>query len=637
MWRHPETGAADYNDLDYWTELAQHAGARPLRRHLHRRRARHLRRLRRRPRGGAARRALQVPVNDPLLVVPAMAAVTEHLGFGITALDLVTSTRTPFARRMSTLDHLTKGRVGWNIVTSYLRQRRPQHRPRRPGPRTTSATTSPTSTSRSSTSSGRARWEDDAVVRDRERGVFTDPGKVHRDRPRRRATSGSPGIHLSEPSPQRTPVLYQAGAVRPRADLRRRARRGGLHGRADRPRSCAANVADLRGARRRRRPRRRPTSRSSSATRWSSPPSEAEAEEKHADYRSLIDPEGTLALWSGWLGFDLSPYELDEPLGTCRTRRCSRPTRTSATAEWTVRDLVEGLRLGADGPTAVGCAGAGRRPDRGLDRRDRRRRAQPQLRRHARHLRRLRRARRPRAAAPRPLPHLLRRGHPAREVLRPRLAAARDPPGGVPPPEPARRAGSRRGRGLKARQNERPTDPAGGHPEDLLEPGSPRLGGVAGGDRRRRRRARARPGPPLRADPVDQGLAARRPPRAASDGGAGRPVRDLFRILVALGAADSNVAHILRQHFAYVEQSLRSTVEGQRERWLRRPRRGRSSAAPRPNSAAPRSGPNRSRPISPGSTASCGSAAPSTTRTGSLYSDWLIDRRARRRRRAGRS
>nr|BFE70442.1 hypothetical protein GCM10020092_037430 [Actinoplanes digitatis] len=48
-----------------------------------------------------------------------MAAVTRHLGFGIT---FSTTYEPPFAwaRRASTLDHLTKGRVGWNIVTSYL-------------------------------------------------------------------------------------------------------------------------------------------------------------------------------------------------------------------------------------------------------------------------------------------------------------------------------------------------------------------------------------------------------------------------------------------------------------------------------------------------------------------------------------
>jgi alkanesulfonate monooxygenase SsuD/methylene tetrahydromethanopterin reductase-like flavin-dependent oxidoreductase (luciferase family) len=50
--------------------------------------------------------------------ISAMAAVTKNLAFGITA---STSFEQPFllAKRFSTLDHLTNGRVGWNIVTSY--------------------------------------------------------------------------------------------------------------------------------------------------------------------------------------------------------------------------------------------------------------------------------------------------------------------------------------------------------------------------------------------------------------------------------------------------------------------------------------------------------------------------------------
>lgn len=61
----------------------------------------------------------QVPLIDPTLTVPAMAAVTRNLTFGITA---TTSYEHPYnlARRFSTLDHLTNGRVGWNVVTGYL-------------------------------------------------------------------------------------------------------------------------------------------------------------------------------------------------------------------------------------------------------------------------------------------------------------------------------------------------------------------------------------------------------------------------------------------------------------------------------------------------------------------------------------
>jgi alkylation response protein AidB-like acyl-CoA dehydrogenase len=52
-------------------------------------------------------------------------------------------------------------------------------------------------------------------------------------------------------------------------------------------------------------------------------------------------------------------------------------------------------------------------------------------------------------------------------------------------------------------------------------------------------------------------------------GGAGTTLRETFRLIVALAAVDSNVAHILRSHFAFVEGTLRSTDAEARERWLR--------------------------------------------------------------------
>jgi alkanesulfonate monooxygenase SsuD/methylene tetrahydromethanopterin reductase-like flavin-dependent oxidoreductase (luciferase family) len=63
--------------------------------------------------------AAQIPVNDPMMVVPAMAAVTTQIGFEVTA-NLTYEPPYLFARRLSTLDHLTRGRVGWNTVTGYL-------------------------------------------------------------------------------------------------------------------------------------------------------------------------------------------------------------------------------------------------------------------------------------------------------------------------------------------------------------------------------------------------------------------------------------------------------------------------------------------------------------------------------------
>lgn len=69
--------------------------------------------------GPAVTVSTQFPINNPLYTVPAMAAVTKNLAFGITA---STTYNLPYAlvRRFSTVDHLSDGRVAWNIVTSYL-------------------------------------------------------------------------------------------------------------------------------------------------------------------------------------------------------------------------------------------------------------------------------------------------------------------------------------------------------------------------------------------------------------------------------------------------------------------------------------------------------------------------------------
>src|SRR5205807_1969736 len=54
-------------------------------------------------------------------------------------------------------------------------------------------------------------WEDGAALRDRHRRVFADPARIHRVQHEGRFYRVD-AIQLSEPSPQRTPVLYQAGA-----------------------------------------------------------------------------------------------------------------------------------------------------------------------------------------------------------------------------------------------------------------------------------------------------------------------------------------------------------------------------------------------------------------------------------------
>lgn len=65
-----------------------------------------------------ARGGVQYPLLEPLVAVPAMAAVTERLGFGVTA-SVTYKSPSLLPRTLSTLDHFTGDRVAWNLVTSY--------------------------------------------------------------------------------------------------------------------------------------------------------------------------------------------------------------------------------------------------------------------------------------------------------------------------------------------------------------------------------------------------------------------------------------------------------------------------------------------------------------------------------------
>jgi long-chain alkane monooxygenase len=243
LWRQQGNNRERYKDLRYWTELARIAedggfdaifladviGAYDVYRDSLE---------------PALREGLQIPNNDPLLVIPAMAAVTDHVGFGVT---FSTSYEPPFAfaRRMSTLDHLTGGRIGWNIVTSYLPN----------AARNFGLEDQIPHDERYEIADEfmdvvyklwEGSWDDDAVLVDRENGVFTDPGKVRRIDHRGRHFAVA-GPHLSEPSPQRTPLLFQASASK--AGTAFAAKHAEVLFTADRPPGALArNIASIRDA-----------------------------------------------------------------------------------------------------------------------------------------------------------------------------------------------------------------------------------------------------------------------------------------------------------------------------------------------------------------------------------------------------
>jgi FMN-dependent oxidoreductase (nitrilotriacetate monooxygenase family) len=349
-WRYPGDQSARYADTDYWTAVARTA-----------------------ERGGfdgiffadvrgiydvygdssepAVEKAVQTPSNDPAYLIPAMAEATDHLGFAVTK---STSYNHPYqlARELSTLDHVTDGRVAFNVVTSFLE-----------------------SAAANLGLSGRIdhderydradefmdvcyalwedSWADDAVVRDREAGRYTDPGKVH-------AVDHEgeyfevPGPHGCEPSPQRTPVLYQAGSSdRGRAFAARNAEAVFV----SQPTSekVQSYVADLRER----------------AASYGRDPddlmffpgvvpivaaTEELAEAKRASYEDHVDVEGVLALLSGFVDLDLSALDPDQRIERIETEAIQGTVDAFAggESEWTVREMAEFAGLGTTSPVVVG-------------------------------------------------------------------------------------------------------------------------------------------------------------------------------------------------------------------------------------------------------------------------------------------
>ncbi|MGN6580057.1 MAG: LLM class flavin-dependent oxidoreductase [Bordetella sp.] len=353
LWTHPRDQSARHGELQYWVEYAKRleaglfdgiffadvVGVYDVY-------------------GGnanaALRSAAQVPVNDPTLLIPAMAAVTRHLGFGVTA-NLIYEQPFLFARRMSTLDHLTGGRIGWNIVTGYL-----------------------DSAARAVGIEGQiahddrydladeymslvyklweGSWDDDAVLADRQRGLYADPGKVrviHHAGPQYKVDA----MHLCAPSPQRTPVLYQAGAsARGRRFAATHAECVFVNG--QKKEGIREIVGDIRNQAVQLGRRAEDVKVFMGATLIVGR-TEAQAREKFEEYRQYVSTEGALAHAAASLGIDFAKYDIDEPIDTGKSQaivsNVEAMTRASG-PQWTRRKLLEQMVLGSRQTPWVGSA-----------------------------------------------------------------------------------------------------------------------------------------------------------------------------------------------------------------------------------------------------------------------------------------
>ncbi|MDN5757529.1 MAG: NtaA/DmoA family FMN-dependent monooxygenase [Tomitella sp.] len=297
----------------------------------------------------ALRSGAQVPLIDPLPALAAMAAVTENLGFGAT---VATTYERPyaFARTMSSLDHLTGGRVGWNIVTSYLES----------AARNLGLDSQVAHDKRYEIADEfmdvcyklwEGSWEDDAVVLDERSQLYTDPDKVHPIE-HHGEYFDVPGIALTEPSPQRTPVLFQAGASPRGIEF------AGKHAElsfvvGDTPESVRTTVDRIRasGAEK---------GRSRDDLKVLAGVAVVVAETDHAaralldQYEAAGNAEGGLTLFGGWTGLDLAKIDSTVPMDSTGGDAIRSATAMFGAKDWTAEELGQYIAVGGFTPVIVG-------------------------------------------------------------------------------------------------------------------------------------------------------------------------------------------------------------------------------------------------------------------------------------------
>lgn len=348
LWTHPRDESHRFNELSYWTDLAQ-----TLEKGLF---------------DGlfiaditgvydvyqngielTLKESIQLPSHDPTTLVSAMAAVTQNLGFGITV-NLSYESPYQFARRFASLDHLTQGRIGWNIVTGYL-----------------------DSAERLIGQKGlkdhdlryeqaeeflqlcykfwEGSWENDAVLKDKKQRIFTDPSKVHQVQHQGQFYQ-SQGVFQVSPSVQRTPVLFQAGAS-PRGLTFATQHAEGLFIGGDRPEKIKQQVDQIRN-------KATAQGRNPEAIKIFvgitvvTAETDELAQQKLAEYIRYASPEAGLAHFSSSVGMDLSKFADDETIPYQQTNSIASVNNKFKEQSISKNDLKVQHVLGGRYPLIVG-------------------------------------------------------------------------------------------------------------------------------------------------------------------------------------------------------------------------------------------------------------------------------------------
>lgn len=348
LWTHPRDESYRFHELSYWTDLAKTleqgwfdglfladiTGSYDVYQHNIEL---------------TLKEAIQLPSHDPVTLVSAMASVTSHLGFGVTV-NLSYESPYQFARRMASLDHLTQGRLGWNIVTGYL-----------------------DSAERLIGNQGlkdhdlryeqaaeflqlcyqfwEGSWRDDAVKIDKQARIFTDPTKVKPIHYQGQFYQ-SQGVFQVMPSIQRTPVLFQAGAspkglefaaqhaeaifigggektaIKRQVDTIRQLAKG--YGRDPNDIKILMGVTVVTAE------------------------SHELAQAKLAEYEQYANPEAGLVHYSSSIGIDLSQYDDDKVIAYQKTNSIASVNQRFRQQQITKAQLKAEHRLGGRYPLIVG-------------------------------------------------------------------------------------------------------------------------------------------------------------------------------------------------------------------------------------------------------------------------------------------
>jgi alkanesulfonate monooxygenase SsuD/methylene tetrahydromethanopterin reductase-like flavin-dependent oxidoreductase (luciferase family) len=200
-------------------------------------------------------------------------------------------------------------------------------------------------------------WRDDAVVLDRKSGVYTVPDRV-REINHEGKYFNVPGPHICQPSPQRTPLILQAGASKAGKSFAAQNAEA-IFVSAHAPEVCAKNIAEIRKIASSQFGRNAKNIKFLALVTPIIGYTEEEAQAKLADYRRYASLEGALSLFCGWTGIDLGKYGDDEELRQVESNAVRSTVEGYArfspgTSKWTKHTVAEHVSIGGNGPILVG-------------------------------------------------------------------------------------------------------------------------------------------------------------------------------------------------------------------------------------------------------------------------------------------